>query len=127
MADCAVVNAIDAALAPGGSAWLAVEKRQDSLPERDELLTALVAGGYTATEVVLPRGLGPPPCVSTVAVYRCERRAVSTVDLIGSLQPEPESEAKPKAPSAEVELLRQARIGKLVGKPGTSGPQAALD
>ncbi len=122
-----MVTAIDAALAPGGSAWLAVEKRRDSLPERDELLTALVAGGYTATEVVLPRGLGPPPCVSTVAVYRCERSAVSQVNLAGSSQPEPEPEVKPKAPSAEVESLRQARIGKLVGERGSAGASAALD
>ena len=79
-----MVNAIDAALAPGGSAWLAVEKRQDSQPERDELLAALVAGGFTAIEVLLPSGLGPPPCVSTVAVYRCERRPVSKVDAAGT-------------------------------------------
>lgn len=106
-----MVNAIDAALAPGGSAWLAVEKRRDSQPERDELLTALGAGGFTATEVLLPRGLGPPPCVSTVAVYRCERRAAaSTADAAGSSaerEPEPELASGAKA-GAEADSLRQS-------------------
>ena len=116
----AVVNAIDAALAPGGSAWLAIEKRRDSQPERDELLAALVAGGFTAIEVLLPSGLGPPTCVSTVAVYRCKRRpTVSTEDPAGTSEREPEPEIEVE-PQVEAESLRQARVDELVGGQGVS-------
>lgn len=126
-----MVNAIDVALAPAGSVWLAVEKRRDSEPERKELLLALAARGFTANEVPLPTGLGPEPCVSTVAVYRCERQhEISQVDAAlnqergPELEPEPEPEPQQTA-QEEAHSLRQVRVDTLVGEQasGTSTEQ----
>ena len=137
---CTVVCAIDAALAPAGSAWLAIEKRRDSQPERDELLTALQVGGFTVTEVLLPSGLGPKPCVCTVAVYRCERDNYSSkeeqtgtsehLESVPQPEPEPGLQPEPELTAAEEsESLRQARVNALNHEhiPVVSNAQAATE
>jgi hypothetical protein len=130
----AVVSAIDASLAPEGSAWLAVENRRDSQPERERLLAVLAERDFIAQEVALPAGLGPEPCTSTVAVYRCVRRgsAAAAAAATGSdsggggekpagadpeaePQPEPEPEPEPEPADAEkeAEASRQTRFVRL--------------
>jgi hypothetical protein len=131
----AVVSAIDASLAPEGSAWLAVENRRDSQPERERLLAVLAERDFIAQEVALPAGLGPEPCTSTVAVYRCVRRgsaaaaAATTAGGDGGgggekpagaepeaePQPEPEPEPEPEPADAEkeAEASRQTRFVRL--------------